>query len=480
VLWLVSESKLSLFGLSKTSCCTTLTRRGLAQLAREEASLGLRSTQYSKVQSTESGRVSPFFGETEHVKRQHSSQVTGPYGADTALPSTADTALSPLFTYSLHFTFPPLCAHPICDPVLLIVGGGLFSFSYHFIPNHDKLRLPISPGDPLTMVPRTPDPPLSVMTAPVLEEQNDEFRDACDLESLARPEAIRRATAPESPSAVIAFPKPLTPTSSLRSRNGSPFRKTHLRSKSSAGSLSAPLMTRAHSSPDSETGIGMLAPIVARSLSPLPSGRHRSPLRISFDGQYLTCGEQVDIDETISENSELHLTPRVISNFDGPPSSPAFPIHHTFPRVRRRPSSPLHPGSQSILRATVPISVLRTSTSSPSLSAAKFNEPYPSNYSVSSSSIPSTPTSFRSRSPSISSLETIPDSPDAELEAENIAQLKAAADKENEVEVSEGFRRRGMGEIRGRPEATRDKGKRWSVCGAERRGDLDLETIWED
>lgn len=27
---------------------------------------------------------------------------------------------------------------------------------------------------------------------------------------------------------------------------------------------------------------------------------------------------------------------------------------------------------------------------------------------------------------------------------------------------------------------TRDKRKRWSVCGAERRGDLDLETIWED
>lgn len=27
---------------------------------------------------------------------------------------------------------------------------------------------------------------------------------------------------------------------------------------------------------------------------------------------------------------------------------------------------------------------------------------------------------------------------------------------------------------------SRDKRKRWSVCGAERRGDLDLETIWED
>jgi len=27
---------------------------------------------------------------------------------------------------------------------------------------------------------------------------------------------------------------------------------------------------------------------------------------------------------------------------------------------------------------------------------------------------------------------------------------------------------------------SRDKRKRWSVCGAERRQDLDLETIWED
>ena len=25
-----------------------------------------------------------------------------------------------------------------------------------------------------------------------------------------------------------------------------------------------------------------------------------------------------------------------------------------------------------------------------------------------------------------------------------------------------------------------DKRKRWSVCGAEKRGDLELETIWEE
>lgn len=39
----------------------------------------------------------------------------------------------------------------------------------------------------------------------------------------------------------------------------------------------------------------------------------------------------------------------------------------------------------------------------------------------------------------------------------------------------------GIGGVRRRAGSGRsDKRKRWSVCGAERRGDLDLETIWED
>ena len=64
------------------------------------------------------------------------------------------------------------------------------------------------------------------------------------------------------------------------------------------------------------------------------------------------------------------------------------------------------------------------------------------------------------------------------MEAENIARLKAAADKEEESE--EGARRRlSMSPDTGM-KIGRDKRKRWSVCGAERRGDLDLETIWED
>lgn len=96
---------------------------------------------------------------------------------------------------------------------------------------------------------------------------------------------------------------------------------------------------------------------------------------------------------------------------------------------------------------------------------------------------------MRSRSPSISSLETIPDSPDAEeaaLEAERIAQLKAAADAADGDEAALEAKRMAnlesgtRGRTLGTSYGSRDKRKRWSVCGAERRGDLDLETIWED
>jgi hypothetical protein len=70
-------------------------------------------------------------------------------------------------------------------------------------------------------------------------------------------------------------------------------------------------------------------------------------------------------------------------------------------------------------------------------------------------------------------LETIADTPDAEdeaIEAEKLDRLRRASES-----GSDGVRRRdpaGLG--------NRDKRKRWSVCGAEKRGDLNLETIWED
>lgn len=126
--------------------------------------------------------------------------------------------------------------------------------------------------------------------------------------------------------------------------------------------------------------------------------------------------------------------------------------------------------------------------------AAKFNESFPPDlhYSRSSgslatsSSVPSTPTSARSRSPSISSLETIPDTPDAERRAVE----QDRADSEDRQRLWEmlggpGDGQNGSASVGGGSTlrggfGSRDKRKRWSVCGAEKRSDLNLETIWED
>lgn len=322
------------------------------------------------------------------------------------------------------------------------------------------------------MVPRVAEPPFT-LTPPTLEVVENPIKPTRTMDSntILRPETPRRATAPESLNETSPFPKPSTTTYPLRPRNLSPFSR-HVRSRSSTSSLSAPPMSRAHSSPMST---------IARPSSPLgPPGRHRSPRRRVSDEPYSSYGGQIDIGETISENSELDLTPRGTSDVDLVPTSPLPYLQNNFPRSRRRPSSPLHQVTPPPFLTSTPTSILRTSISSPSLAAARYNESYPSNSSFSSSSISSTPTSFRSRSPSISSLETIPDSPDAELEAENIARLKAAADRESDCEGEDGIRRRASTDVLGRGGVMRDKRKRWSVCGAERRGDLDLETIWED
>ncbi|KAI4174998.1 MAG: hypothetical protein LQ343_002025 [Gyalolechia ehrenbergii] len=348
------------------------------------------------------------------------------------------------------------------------------------------------------MVPRVPEP-RTIMDPPSLET----LEGACVKKPLpvvleqGRPSPQRRSTVPESPTEPTRIP---TSTFTLPSypRNRSPFTRTHVRSRSSNSSLSAPLMARAHSSPVPDNK-NRPYPSTARPSSPLgPPGRHRSPLRKTTDEPFSSFSNHLPIGETISENHELDLTPRAAgsnSPTDGSniPSSPVPSIHNTFPRARRRPSSPFYPSSSQTVYlntatpATTTTSIpLRTSTSSPSLdftttTTTTYNEPFPSSSSSFSSSIPSTPTSFRSRSPSISSLETIEDTPDAELEAEHIAQLKAAADREEAAAKKESEEEGGMGGVRRRGLGGRsDKRKRWSVCGAERRGDLDLETIWED
>ena len=332
------------------------------------------------------------------------------------------------------------------------------------VPKHSEIPVTIH---------QTALPSVQVEEIPPLKALPDEIHThQSSIDGTPRPEAPRRATEPDTPTIPLPVSS-LTSSLPLRPRTRSPLTRGHARSRSSGGSLSAPQMTRAHSSPVPNTS----RPIITRPSSPLgPPSRHCSPMRKPSEESFSSFSGGLDIDQTISENSELDLTPRGSTDVDSSPISPTPYPYQTFPRSRRRPTSPLHQFSQPGIMTSTPKNTLRACISTPSLAASHYNETYPTNYAFSSGSIPSTPTSLRSRSPSISSLETIPDSPDAEEEAERIAKLKAAADREDQSE--EGIRRRLAVESGGRG-GNRDNRKRWSVCGAERRGDLSLETIWE-
>lgn len=330
-----------------------------------------------------------------------------------------------------------------------------------------------------------------------------------------RPETSRSSTDP-SPSALLQSHFNSTTNVSRPangSRNRSPYSRTHLRSRSSGAALSAPAMTRAHSSPAVHSASRTLD-LYTPSSGPLTSSspmrspaRQRSPFRPAEEVSYNpppaprspgwfespSAGGAI---EAIQEDSELDITPRQ--------ALPSYTM--PFARsssLRRRPASPLH----TVTNATVTpptsmpgshvensnnTSVASSGSNSPSLGPQRFNEAYPSLHSYASSSslfsIPSsTPTSQRSRSPSISSLDTIEDAPDMEqeaIEAERIEKLRIAAERaENGEEDDDNPRRRssldvprGFGFSRG---GNRER-KRWSVCGGERRVDLDLDTIWED
>ncbi|KAF2757680.1 hypothetical protein EJ05DRAFT_501206 [Pseudovirgaria hyperparasitica] len=287
-----------------------------------------------------------------------------------------------------------------------------------------------------------------------------------------RPSTPRRSTEPFSPSL-------LNPLGQPRQRNRSPYSRAHYRSHSGSSPAVAPPMTRAHSLPAvmSHSSPPTLVPTVPllRPSSPLRSPvRARSPYRLGEDS-YSYAGTPSVPD--ISEDAELDLTPKAMHSDRGVASLPLsnFNMSNTFPR-RRRPASPLHQVASANSSNSFYSTPTSSASSSPMLSAIKYNEPFPIGFPTSlSSSVPSTPTSTRSRSPSISSLETIPDTPDAEAEAieeDRIAKLKA---------IEEGPRRGSLDEPTKRISFTnRDKRKRWSVCGGERRQDLDLETIYED
>ncbi|OOQ87880.1 hypothetical protein PEBR_15020 [Penicillium brasilianum] len=277
----------------------------------------------------------------------------------------------------------------------------------------------------------------------------------------------------------------LSPEPPAPPRTRSPLARSHLRSRSLVGIPGMPSMTRAYSSPGLDSR-GRYIFVNGRGVpAPQPTidyAKRSTPLQMRDDHIETRLGS-LNISETISENAELETLPRSPSSQSG--SSPVL-MPQTFPRVGRlRSTSPLH--------FQQPINSPPSIHTSPTL-GGRYNEAYPVHSASSTSSVPSTPTSLRSRSPSISSLETIPDIPDAEAEAleeERIAELKAAADAADAASTAN--RRRGasdiatpsssFGTVRGGASAyapRSDKRKRWSVCGAERRQDLDLETIWED
>ncbi|KAK6843561.1 basic proline-rich protein [Apiospora arundinis] len=240
-----------------------------------------------------------------------------------------------------------------------------------------------------------------------------------------KPLALRQPPSPSSPSwttpAALALP--------YRPRTTSPLSGGHQRSKST--SLAPPSMSRTRSMPGLDGHGRVLSLPMLRPESPSSSPNRVRPPR------------RKPADEMFPPTSPIRQS--VLDSKDPPPAS-----------GHRRTPSPLH---------------------------HPFTGGY--NFPAYSSSVPSTPTSLRSRSPSISSLETIPDSPDAEeaaLEDEKNSRMRSGSEGSDGEESAIGGRSSLDNPSRGRTLGlnTRDKRKRWSVCGAERRGDIDLETIWED
>nr|POE48984.1 hypothetical protein CFP56_32136 [Quercus suber] len=362
-----------------------------------------------------------------------------------------------------------------------------------------------------------------------------------DLSNPQRPDPIPpNSTDPSDVSTSPQMRAPSVSTSHLPAsnlRNRSPYSRSHARSTSSDVTLlDAPLMTRAKSMPNPHTldlpststafmSSTSAVSSSARSSSPNSGDVHsltasrsvraHSPLRFDdgdgnsqtasshshMRGSHFRCLEVSpsaltgSVVQTIEEHSELDIRPRsAIPSVPLPAASAAFARSSS---LRRRPASPLHSTGGVPTMSAVPISDTPPSTSSsPSLGPMRFvNETYPQlHHSASTSSfssVPSTPSSIRSRSPSISSLDTIEDTPDLESEAielERIERLKISAERAERAErgqdTDEGGRRRGSFDVPrtgfGRIGRAGSERKRWSICGGERRGDLDLETIWED
>lgn len=261
-------------------------------------------------------------------------------------------------------------------------------------------------------------------------------------------------------------------------RNKSPFARAHLRSRSSG---SAPLMMRTRSSPSPTSPSEFLTPQHAaqQTYQPhQPPAVLRTPVR-----QRSPFSEEYNPPRPRSPHSWEASSLGISSiqedvALDIPLSRPPVPLTRSGGSLRRsRPASPLHSVTNAVTTPTGSFSA--DGSGSPMLGPIQrhySNDMYPGASTASSSSVSSTPTSWmsRSRSPSISSLETIEDAgEEVEMkEAEEVEKLREAADAEGRRSSFDG----GSGRLRS---VGRER-KRWSVCGGERRGDLDLETIWED
>ena len=348
---------------------------------------------------------------------------------------------------------------------------------------------------------------MSAMSPPSPVESTDSLDSTPPLPPEAIiPESSRKKERPED--VMIPLSLPHQPLASTAARTRSPLARSHFRSRSLA---EVPPMTRAYSSPGLDSRgryifvNGRGAP-TSNPIENAPKLHQAAAGDDALESRMAALGVSEPIAEHAGQDPVVKSPPPPQPPPDTEPDlravSPVMPAHHTLPRMgRRRPSSPLHfhpgnsagSGNQQFTTGNSPLS---SAYSSPMMLNSKYNESFPTYSSSSASSMPSTPTSLRSRSPSISSLETIPDIPDAEAaanEADQIAALKAAADRVDDAERSGSNRRRGSSDVPGPAGslmgmrvgsggyiARTDKRKRWSVCGAERRQDLDLETIWED
>ncbi|GAP83470.1 putative basic proline-rich protein [Rosellinia necatrix] len=307
-------------------------------------------------------------------------------------------------------------------------------------------------------------------------ERMEEFRSSplptlrlvsTDLDNSRKPPTIRRSTEPPSPSSPVFS---ASASFQYKPRTASPLSGLHTRSKSTA-SLTPLSMGRTRSMPGVDGAGRILYPPQLRPASPSGSpSRYRVPRKPVDEVYPPPSPVRSSVLDNDRQQADRSSSP-----------TPSLSSSSTIPSYKRASSPFRHGAYPSPITSFAFPGPVSFGTASPSFRSEGSATGY--SFSYYPSSVPSTPSSMRSRSPSISSLETIPDTPDAEeaaVEAERIAQLKAAADA---VDGGDNKGRTSLDvPIRGRTLGigSRDKRKRWSVCGAERRGDLDLETIWED